>query len=201
MQKVQKHVINSLILFLLFTINCNSQNDNVDYLLLNKVIKLTTRLEDYTYNLTKRINADQSDLRKYYDYRYLKEPFYEVLKDYDEEKDSIVYDSKDKQKKRKLRWNLKCKIIDSLFAKEDIERFLEPKEMLSFWNAEKFINFNMNIELVRYRGNYISKPYYRKDNKYAIVLHYFKGTKTLFIFKNITESNWELYSRIDNLWW
>ncbi|MDG5492862.1 hypothetical protein [Psychroserpens sp. SPM9] len=196
MQKEQKHVISILIIFLLIIFNCNSQDVNDDYVILNKIIELTSVSKGDSYNLRKRINADQSDLLKYYDYRFLNKPFYTILKDYNEEKDSIIYDSEKIQEKRKNRWDLKCKLVDSLFTKYDIENFIKPHEMLSFWEKDR-VN---NASLVKNTGNYISRPYYREDYKYAIVLHYYNGKKTLYILKNNEKLGWHYFSKIDNLW-
>ncbi|WP_299337354.1 hypothetical protein [uncultured Psychroserpens sp.] len=201
MQKVKKLVISTLMLFLLMIFNSYSQANKNDYILLNKVIELTKEGTDILYNLNEKVNTENF-LKDYYDYRFFDRPFYSKFV-YDKEKDSAFIDNDNKEirTQRNLKWDKKCKVIDSLFSKNDIETFIKPRRKISYWKKNSINVTNVKFVETYYLSNLISKPYYRKDNKYALVLHRFRGTKTLFVFAKNDKSQWEYFSQVDNLWW
>ena len=199
MQKVVKLVIKTC-LFFLFSSNINGQTINDNYLLLNKVIKLTKTKPDSTYKLLKSVNSNKDKLEKYYKFRYYNKPIYKVLIDYDEKKDSLIYDNVENQKKRERIWSLKYKILDSLFTKKDIEYFLE-QDKLWLWNNN---NLSNNVYLSEDTGwsfgNIIYKPYFSLNGKYALVQHASAKKFTSFYIFSKKSDEWIFIDSIVNIW-
>jgi len=192
-----KYIIIFINLLMFTTLSCKSQNNNVDVILLNKVIKSTKLANDSIYKLNENINYSKDRLNKYYKYKFLNKPFYDVIIDYNKENDSIIYENTKNEKQRDSIWSVKYSIIDSLFSKEDIEYFIK-QEGNAKWDFNRLKIKGVNIKKSVIGGNYISVPFYSLNGKYAIIEHKsLKKFTTLFIFKKL-KKRWELIDSIKN---
>lgn len=199
MQKVVKLVIKTY-LFFLFSSNINSQTIDDNYLLLNKVIKLTKTQPDCAYKLLKSVNSNKDKLEKYYNFKYYNKPIYKVLIDYDKKKDSLIYDNVKNQKRRKRIWSLKYKILDSLFTKKDIEYFLGQNKLWQ-WNKNNLSNnVYLSEDIGLSYGNIIYKPYFSLNGKYALVQYRSAKKFTSFYIFSKKSDEWIFIDSIGNIW-
>lgn len=203
MLKGQKIVIKLLMLSVLFLSGCSkSEKLNSDATLVNIVIQLTKKSKDDLYKLDLKPISIKEKLSKYYNFKYKGKPIYQVVKGYDSENDSIIYDDSLQQKKRMKFWSLKFKSIDSLFSKIEIENILKDTIASTFGNKGlinvKLIESQKDDSNSTFGVNRISKPYYGKDKNLAIVMHSFRNYSTFFIFKKGV-SDWVLLKKIENL--
>ncbi|NMH87625.1 hypothetical protein [Flavivirga algicola] len=199
MQKAVKLVI-KIYLFILFSGSINSQTIEDNYLLINKVIELTRTESDSIYKLLKSVSSNKDKLEKYYNFNYFNKPLYREVIDYDEQKDSLIYDDGVNQKKREHLWSLKYAILDSIFTKKDIEYFLQQNEVW-VWNTDKLNDsINLSNDNSLSFGNIIHKPYYSLNHKYAIVQHISAKTFTSFYIFKKEKNEWLKIGSIKNIW-
>ncbi len=201
MQKVKKNVIKGLLLIsFLTTIACISQSFKEESSFLEKVVKSSRLTNDTIYYLNKNINNSKNILRKYYEFKFQNKPFYKIYVGYDEEKDSIIYDSKEKQLERKRFWKRQWNTIDSFFTKNDFDNFLKSETEYKEWDTSIINSISKEgseVRLSSLNGNYVSRPYFDSKKEHAFVAHSAKSNTTLFIFKK-EENYWTIIDKVEN---
>ena len=194
MLKELKLVINTTIIVFIIVFNtCHSQNqeyDNDTYLLINEVIKKTSKSteKDKVYNLGKKSYGAKGLIKKYYELRFNNRPFYKTFA-----VDSITgepYIDTLTAKQNIIKWKAKLSLLDQIFTQQDLEKIIESENRIFNWDLTK-ISFSkekeLSIELCNsrvYCNNFISKPYFNIKKNYGILFHSVKRKKTtMYLFK------------------
>ena len=201
-QRLANKLIISLIL-LLYSNNASSQGKSDDtYYLANKIIQMTCKKKDSFYNLNKNIQGNKYLLKKYYNLKFQDKPFYTIMA-YDSINDRVGYDTLNLEKNI-LKWKKQYRLMDSVFSKSDIQRFIDKKMIANQWDVSNTI-FNKNEVIIKWCKNYcensISYPYYNDKKNYALIVYSTTGMSTTFYIFRKEENDWLLVDKIDDVGW